>query len=153
MDTKAIRILAEIMKVNDLTQIEICEEGKTIRMERKGETLASKILAADEKIKASQPQQEAPEESSGSLPAAEEPQTLIVSPMVGMYFEAPSPDVDPFVKVGSKVKKGDVLCIIEAMKTMNEITAEQDGEITEIYGGNSQLVEVGQRLFRLREEV
>lgn len=151
MDTKAIRVLAEMMKANDLTQIEITEAGKTIRLERKGAFLSEMASAVDEKI-SSVCKQENSWEGSEPLPDAKQPQTLITSPMVGVYFEAPAPDAKPFVQIGSKVKVGDVLCIIEAMKTMNEITAEQEGEIVEIYTGNGQLVEVGQRLFHLREE-
>lgn len=71
------------------------------------------------------------------------------SPMVGVFYASPSPDAAPYVTVGSKVKKGDVLCIIEAMKLMNEIQAEKDGEIAEVCVENGQVVEFGQPLFRL----
>ena len=77
--------------------------------------------------------------------------TEVKSPMVGVFYAAPSPDAQPFVQVGSKVKKGDVLCIIEAMKLMNEITAEQDGTIVEICAQNGQAVEYGTPLFRYEE--
>ncbi len=75
--------------------------------------------------------------------------TEVKSPMVGVFYAAPSPDAEPFVQVGSKVKKGDVLCIIEAMKLMNEITAEQDGEIVDICVQNGDVVEYGQTLFKI----
>lgn len=71
------------------------------------------------------------------------------SPIVGTYYEAATPDADPFVSVGSKVKKGDTLCIIEAMKLMNEIEADADGEIAEILVKNEEGVEYGQPLFRI----
>jgi len=74
---------------------------------------------------------------------------LVESPIVGTYYNAPSPEADPYVCVGSKVKKGDVLCIIEAMKLMNEIEADQEGEIVEILVENEQGVEYGQPLFRI----
>lgn len=74
----------------------------------------------------------------------------VKSPMVGMFYASSSPEAGPYVSVGSRVKKGDVLCIIEAMKLMNEIVAERDGEITEICVPNGQLVEYGQTLFRMR---
>lgn len=77
---------------------------------------------------------------------------VIESPMLECITLPPSPGEEPFVKTGSHVKKGDVLCIIEAMKNMNEITADCDGQILQIYAGNGQLVEVGQRLFLVREE-
>ncbi|NLG93138.1 MAG: acetyl-CoA carboxylase, biotin carboxyl carrier protein, partial [Clostridiales bacterium] len=72
------------------------------------------------------------------------------SPMVGVFYSAPSPDSEPYVQVGSKVKKGDTLCIIEAMKLLNEITADRDGEITEICAAAGQVVEYGQTLFRIK---
>ena len=69
--------------------------------------------------------------------------------MVGIFYSAPSPDAEPFVKVGKKVKKGDTLCIIEAMKLMNDVVAEEDGEIVEICADNGSLVEFGQVLFKI----
>lgn len=74
-------------------------------------------------------------------------QTLIRSPFVGTFYASPSPDSDPFVKVGHKVKKGDVLCIVEAMKLMNEIEAETDGIIAEVLVQNGQPVEYNQPIF------
>lgn len=74
----------------------------------------------------------------------------ITSPMVGVFYAASSPDKDPYVTVGSKVKKGDVLCLIEAMKLMNEVTAEQDGEIVKVCVDNGQVVEYGQPLFMIK---
>ena len=73
----------------------------------------------------------------------------IKSPMVGVFYAAPSPDAKPFVEVGSKVKKGDVVCIVEAMKLMNEISAEFDGEVVDICVHNGDVVEYGQTLFKL----
>ncbi len=75
----------------------------------------------------------------------------IKSPMVGVFYTSPSPDAEPYVTVGSKVKKGDVVCIIEAMKLMNEITADKDGEIAEICVDNGQVVEFSQVLFRMKD--
>ena len=75
----------------------------------------------------------------------------IKSPMVGVFYTSPSPDAEPYVSVGSKVKKGDVICIIEAMKLMNEITADKDGEIAEICVDNGQVVEFSQVLFRMKD--
>ena len=70
--------------------------------------------------------------------------------MVGVFYSAPAPDSDPYVTVGSQVKKGDVLCLIEAMKLMNEVTAEKSGEICEICVENGQVVEYGQPLFMIK---
>ena len=75
---------------------------------------------------------------------------IVKSPMVGTFYLKPSPNSDPYVQVGQRVKKGDVLCIVEAMKIMNEITSPYVGEIAEIYVSNEELVEYGQPLFRIK---
>lgn len=75
---------------------------------------------------------------------------VITSPMVGVFYAAPSPDAEPYVTVGSTIKKGDVLCLIEAMKLMNEIQSEQSGEIVKICVENGQVVEYGQPLFMVK---
>jgi acetyl-CoA carboxylase biotin carboxyl carrier protein len=72
---------------------------------------------------------------------------ILTSPIVGTYYGAPSPDADPFVRVGDRVKKGQVLCIIEAMKLMNEIESDVDGVIREMYPQNAQAVEFGEPLY------
>jgi acetyl-CoA carboxylase biotin carboxyl carrier protein len=77
---------------------------------------------------------------------------IVTSPIVGTFYTAPSPDADAYVKRGDRVKKGQVLCIIEAMKLMNEIESDVDGEIVEIYPRNAQPVEFGERLFGIRPE-
>lgn len=76
--------------------------------------------------------------------------TPVTSPMVGVFYAAPAPDKEPYVSVGTKVSKGDVLCLIEAMKLMNEVTAEKSGEIVEICVENGQVVEYGQPLFMIK---
>ena len=75
---------------------------------------------------------------------------VVTSPLVGTFYAAPSQDLPPYVQVGDKVKKGQVLAIVEAMKLMNEIESDFDGEIAEIYVENGQPVEYGQKLFRIR---
>ncbi|MGA8892332.1 MAG: acetyl-CoA carboxylase biotin carboxyl carrier protein, partial [Anaeromyxobacteraceae bacterium] len=81
--------------------------------------------------------------------APEKPGHVVTSPFVGTFYRAPSPDSPPFVDVGSVVKKGQVLCIVEAMKLMNEIEAEVDGKIAEILVLNATPVEFGEKLFRI----
>ena len=92
-----------------------------------------------------------PMAGAGSV-AATDDQTgsLVTSPLVGTFYAAPSQDLPPYVQVGDKVKKGQVLAIVEAMKLMNEIESDFDGEIAEIYVENGQPVEYGQKLFRIR---
>jgi acetyl-CoA carboxylase biotin carboxyl carrier protein len=81
--------------------------------------------------------------------AADAPGTLVHSPFVGTFYRAPSPDAPPFCDVGQKVKKGQVLCIVEAMKLMNEIECETDGTVAEIYVQNGSPVEFNEKLFRI----
>ena len=81
---------------------------------------------------------------------AESSGNIVKSPLVGTFYAAPSEDADPFVKIGDKVKKGQVLAIVEAMKLMNDIESDFDGEIAEIYVENGQPVEYGQPLFCIR---
>ncbi|SKA96143.1 biotin carboxyl carrier protein [Caloramator quimbayensis] len=81
----------------------------------------------------------------------EEELYFIKSPIVGTFYSSPNPDSKPYVEVGSKVKKGDVLCIVEAMKLMNEITCDVDGEIVKIMADNGSFVEYGQPLFGIRK--
>ncbi|HYH46898.1 MAG TPA: acetyl-CoA carboxylase biotin carboxyl carrier protein [Thermoanaerobaculia bacterium] len=84
--------------------------------------------------------------------AADEGAHIVTSPIVGTFYRAASPDSDPFVEVGSRVKKGQVLCIIEAMKLMNEIESDADGVVAQVYPQNAQAVEYGEPLFAVRAD-
>jgi len=144
MDHKEIRDLAALMKEMGLTVLEYNEGGSSIKMERpQGNAHAQEAPAADYG-----------EQYGGNKekPAATGIVT-VKSPMVGVYYSAPGVDKEPFVSVGDEVSAGDVLCIIEAMKIMNEITAECGGVITEIYAQNKQVVEYGQPLFHIDTNV
>lgn len=137
-----IEKLAAVMAQHGLNKIKVTgAAGETIELE-KNQTAAPVALAG-------QPAAAAP-----SVPAAVSPQReegrYVKSPMVGVFYSAPSPDEDPFVQQGDMVQQGDVLCIIEAMKLMNEIQADEQGEIAEVLVQNGQVVEYGQPLFRLR---
>ncbi|HUK66371.1 MAG TPA: acetyl-CoA carboxylase biotin carboxyl carrier protein [Anaeromyxobacteraceae bacterium] len=88
-------------------------------------------------------------EQAKAPPAEAAPGTLVTSPFVGTFYRAPSPEASPFVEVGDLVKKGQTLCIVEAMKLMNEIEAESPGKIAEILCANASPVEFGQALFRI----
>ena len=92
------------------------------------------------------------EEALPLVPQVDEKLFDVKSPMVGTFYRAPAPDADPYVKEGDYVKKGQILCIIEAMKLMNEIEAEKDGKIVKIIPQNSQPVEYNQVIFTMREE-
>ena len=149
MNIKQIRELAQIAAENGLSAIEIAEGENRVRIER--------AVAAPAAVPAvvSMPAPVAAPTAPAPAPAAEETNVdfnrtrEIKSPMVGVFYAAPSPDAKPFVEVGSKVKKGDIVCIVEAMKLMNEITAEFDGEVVDVCVHNGDVVEYGQTLFKL----
>jgi acetyl-CoA carboxylase biotin carboxyl carrier protein len=142
MNVRQIRELAQILRQNGLTSIEITEGESHVRLERS----ASDAPAAPDI--APPPQPEAVEQ--GKDAGVDFNDIIEVkSPLVGVFYAAPSPDAQPFVKVGDRVKRGDVLCIVEAMKLMNEITATHDGEIVDACIANGAVVEYGQTLFKL----
>ena len=141
MELEQIRAYAELMKELELSKLEIREKDQSICLERGGTPAA--VLPA-----APTPQASAP--AAPATPVEDDNIFTVTSPMVGVFFAAPEADGKPYVKVGDRVKKGDVLCIIEAMKLLNEITVEHDGVIEEICVGNKQVVEYGHVLFRIR---
>ena len=148
MDVKKIESLARLMQETGLTGLELVEDGQQLRLERQVEVVAAPVAAAV-------PAAPVPATGAEALgvtheePAPVKEGTLVLAPTVGVFYSAPSPDARPFVEVGDQVKKGDTLCIIEAMKLMNEIPAELDGTVAEICVGNGQVVEFNQPLFRI----
>ena len=148
MKISDIKALAELVRKNNLSALDLSEGELHIRIEN---APAPQSAPAPE---AAAPQEAAPVPAPAPAPAVDNgpdfgAARMIVSPMVGVFFASPSPDDPPFVKVGQKVHKGDVLCIIEAMKLMNEITAEEDGEIIDVCAAHGSVVESGQTLFKL----
>ncbi|MDY4517443.1 MAG: acetyl-CoA carboxylase biotin carboxyl carrier protein [Candidatus Spyradocola sp.] len=148
MKISDIKALAELVRKNNLSALDLSEGELHIRIEN---APAPQSAPAPE---AAAPQEAAPVPAPAPAPAVDNgpdfgAARMIVSPMVGVFYASPSPDDPPFVKVGQKVHKGDVLCIIEAMKLMNEITAEEDGEIIDVCAANGSVVEYGQTLFKL----
>jgi len=147
MNIKKVKELVDLMRENDLTEVEVEQEGMKIKLAKKMQGVIEQVVsssAAPQKTPSVSPQ--APEEGK-----AEQQGNFkeITSPMVGTFYRAPSPETDPYVEVGDVVKKGDVICIVEAMKLMNEIKAEFGGRITEICVENADAVEFGQALFRV----
>ena len=138
---ESIRKYAQLMTELDLSSIEVSEDNRSLRLERQAAAVSPVVIPqAAVSLAAPSPQAPAP-----AGPSCES----IISPMVGVFYAAPAEDADPYVKVGDRVKKGDVLCIIEAMKLMNEITCEFDGVIKEICAVNAQVVEYGAPLFKI----
>ena len=156
MNIKQIKALAQILAQNDLSALEINEGETRIRLERTVAQPAAQagtvLVAPPMPAAAAQPMQEAPASAPVEDPGVDFNDVFEAkSPLVGVFYAAPSPGAEPFVRVGSRVKKGDVLCIVEAMKLMNEIQAERDGEIVDICAHDGDVVEFGQTLFKLYE--
>lgn len=145
MEVQKINELAEIMRENGITLLEITEGGISICMERKAEgapaSAAQAVLAA-----------QAPAAEGAPRPEQKEGGAEIKSPMVGVFYRGAAPGAEPFVQAGSRVKKGDTLCILEAMKLLNEITADRDGTIARVCAEDGQAVEYGQVLFQMTQE-
>lgn len=148
MRISEIQKLAEIMERYSLTAVRLGEGEERVELER-GAVVAPVVQPAVLPTAPSMPivgESTVSVETHTPSPASS---SDVRSPMVGVFYSAPSPDAEPFVKIGDRVHKGDVLCIIEAMKLMNEITAEADGEVVDICVENGQLVEFDQCLMRI----
>lgn len=144
MDISQIRKLIRLIQSTDVTEIEVSEGDFAVRISRQQNGVVTTMAAPAPQAFASAPAAAAPVAEN----AAEEPaKHQVTSPMVGTFYRSPSPDSDVFVSEGSRVKKGDILCIIEAMKLMNEIEAEYDGVVERVLAENASPVEYGQALF------
>ena len=132
-----IRKYAELMKELGLTGLEITEDDKKVRLERSVSAAPVQPLTVPESVPVTT--------------AAESADYISVkSPIVGLFYAAPAENADPYVSLGDRVKKGQTLCIVEAMKLMNEISAECDGIIESVCVSNGQMVEYGTELFRIK---
>jgi acetyl-CoA carboxylase biotin carboxyl carrier protein len=144
MDLEILKEVIQIMKDDDIS--EVCIEQDGIRVEVKRGMAQSSEATQGAAILESHEQQAGSLEEESSL----EDSIVVPSPMVGIFYLAPSPGAEPFVNVGDEVKAGQVICIIEAMKLMNEITADVDGQIVEIILEDGQAVEYAQPMFRIK---
>lgn len=146
MDSKRLAEIADVMEDRGLTRVRVEEpDGTAVELER---TSAAQPVAVPMPMPGAVT---APAVAPVAMPAAApEPKgTEVTAPMVGVFYAAPAPGDEPFVHVGSKVKAGETLCIIEAMKVLNEVTAEADGEVLEICVADGDLVEFGSCLMRI----
>ncbi len=163
MDLKEIKQIIDLMKRSDLSEFAVEEEGFKLRIRRGTSGLPvvastgiaglTGDVAAPVALPAAMPTPTTSATSkptAGTPPADEAGIAYIKSPMVGTFYRAASPESPPFVDVNSKVQENSPVCIIEAMKIMNEIQAEVKGTILEVLVENSQPVEFGQRLFKIR---
>lgn len=156
MDSKRLAEIADVMEDRGLTRVRVEEpDGTAVELERA--SMAQPVAvpmpmpsAMAAQVAAPTVAPAAPEPATQTPAAAPEPKgTEVTAPMVGVFYAAPAPGDEPFVRVGSKVKAGETLCIIEAMKVLNEVTAEADGEVLEICVADGDLVEFGSCLMRI----
>lgn len=156
MDSKRLAEIADVMEDRGLTRVRVEEpDGTAVELERASAAQPVTVpmpmpgaMAAP--VAAPTVAPAAPEPAAQAPVAAPEPKgTEVTAPMVGVFYAAPAPGDEPFVHVGSKVKAGETLCIIEAMKVLNEVTAEADGEVLEICVADGDLVEFGSCLMRI----
>jgi acetyl-CoA carboxylase biotin carboxyl carrier protein len=146
-DIKEIKTIIDLMKKNDLSVFEIEKEGFRLKLQRgPSAQVAPSPVAGQSKTAATTA------EAAAAVPKTIESVQLkeIVSPMVGTFYRAGSPDAPPFVDIGKIVTEETVVCIIEAMKVMNEIKAETSGVIAEVVAENGKPVQFGQVLFKVR---
>jgi len=149
LDLKAIKQVVEMMKRSEISEFEIEEKDFKLRLSRKnGDT---QIIQAAAPVAAAPIAAAAPAApATAAAPAEEQGVSVVKSPMVGTFYTAASPDSPVFAKVGGKVGADSIVCIIEAMKVMNEIQAELSGTITEVLVENGEAVEYGQPLFKVK---
>jgi acetyl-CoA carboxylase biotin carboxyl carrier protein len=148
MDLRKLKTLIDLVAESGIAELEVTEGEDKVRIVKQSGTQAPAAVTAGPASLATVPPAPAGAAGAPGAPPAEEPKGHEVkSPMVGTFYRASGPDAKPFVEVGQAVKPGDTLCIIEAMKLLNEIEAEVAGTVKEILAENGQAVEYGQALF------
>ncbi|WP_367067642.1 acetyl-CoA carboxylase biotin carboxyl carrier protein [Oryzisolibacter sp. LB2S] len=150
MDLRKLKTLIDLVSESNVSELEITEAEGKVRIVKGGAAVVQQFVAAPVQapVAAAAPVAAPVAELPAPAAAAAAPTGHVVkSPMVGTFYRAPSPGAKPFVEVGSQVKEGETICIIEAMKILNEIEADKSGTVTRILGENGQAVEYGQPLF------
>ncbi len=162
MNFNEVKELISIVDASSFKNFELTLDNCNVKMSKTGSAPAAPSVPVETITLSSAPAQGVTVPAASPLPAKEEVKTesvteekedksgnIVKAPLVGTFYESPGPGKPVYAPVGAKVKKGDVLCIIEAMKIMNEVVSEFDGEIKEVFVQNEQLVEYGQPLFRI----
>ncbi|KAA3607953.1 MAG: acetyl-CoA carboxylase biotin carboxyl carrier protein [Planctomycetota bacterium] len=157
MDVELLERLLALMQEGDLTTLEYEHKGTKIHLCRRQDPPPQVVMAGGnpfpQGLPAANPGAPAPAPPAGAAPAAEVEEagvTVVKAPMVGTFYRSPSPEAEPFAGVGDRVGPETVVCILEAMKVMNEIKAEIGGEVVAILAENGDPVEYGQPLFKIR---
>jgi len=143
MENDEIKRLIELLQDSDITELQVEREGSKVKIKRE------KFLSSFEVTPVAPIAAPAAASPVAAEAAADNSMATITSPIVGIYYSSTSPEAPPFIEIGSYVKKGQVLCIVEAMKLMNEIESDTDGTIAKILVENGQPVEYGEPLFRI----
>ena len=153
MDIRKIKKLIELLEESALTEIEISEGEESIRLSRSSPLdPAESTIAIPLPARLTETPTPSPEASSTGKTVGDLPGTVpVVSPMVGTFYRKPAPDKEPFIEVGQTVKKGDTVCIIEAMKMMNQVKSEFDGKVIAINIEDGDPVEFGQELISIEK--
>ncbi|MEE9262894.1 MAG: acetyl-CoA carboxylase biotin carboxyl carrier protein [Vicinamibacteria bacterium] len=154
MNLKELKELLDLVLEKGITEFELEEKGVKVKIKKGHDSLLPPTPIA---VTSGNPAAELPSSKVTAAPSLEKAATmeevgvsLVRSPMVGTYYRAPEPSAPPFVNEGDRVKVGQVLCIIEAMKLMNEIESEESGEIVKVFVENGQPVQFGDELFSIR---
>jgi len=152
MNLKELKELIELFQRSGIAELELEKSGVRVRFKKEGSTAPASPFP-EESPSVTGPPAAAPQPQSQPVPitppAPPAGWLTLIAPVVGTFYRAPAPDADPYVEVGAVVQKGQILCVIEAMKLMNEIESEWDGKIVEILVENAQPVEYGEPLFRI----
>ena len=155
MDIRKVKKLIEMLEESGIDEIEIHEDKDSVRVSRNRHApvqVPATAPAKDIQVAGQHSPVVTETSTANESPEAEEPEKNIVrSPMVGIFYEAQSPGKPSFVELGQSVQKGDVLCIIEAMKIMNQVESEKAGVVSRIMAANGEPVEYGQPLFYIRD--
>lgn len=149
MDIRKVKKLIEMLEASEIDEIEIQEGEESVRISRS--RAAPPAPAVVRNMEPPRPPAEAPAPAPELADAVEPEENIVKAPMVGIFYESQAPGKPSFVELGQTVKEGDVLCIIEAMKIMNQVEAERGGVISKIMVENGEPVEYGQPLFIIRE--
>ena len=148
MDLRKLKKLIDLVEESGISELELTEGEESVRISRQGQVVQQPQQYTMPQQPTLAVQNQVPTTTSANTEEAQETTGhALTSPMVGTFYRSSSPEADPYVEVGSSVKKGDTLCIIEAMKLLNEIEADRDGIVKKIMVENAQPVEFGEPLF------
>jgi acetyl-CoA carboxylase biotin carboxyl carrier protein len=150
MDIDELKQILEIVREHGITEFELEREDVKLRVKKNGFEAPAEGLPVRAVAAAPAPAPEPRPVPAAPAPLEDTQLAIVKSPIVGTFYRAPEPGARPFVEIGTVVRKGQVLCIIEAMKLMNEITSDHDGEVVAAYVENGQAVQYGERLFAIK---